>query len=201
MSTCVLFIQGGGKGAHAEDTFLADSLKRALGPDYDVRYPRMPGESNPGVELLGAGDLFGTIEDLGESRKILDATWRPKIGEGIFERVKYSTLVKISDSMKLSKKSMNSALARRSTARTSLLTSVLNTIGRPLPASAPMRAMHSSAFSVLSTKGTVTWSNSTPSNCVSRLCPSICAVMPVPSETKNTVRRSLMDDKILWQCE
>ena len=24
MSTCVLFIQGGGKGAHAEDTFLAD---------------------------------------------------------------------------------------------------------------------------------------------------------------------------------
>jgi len=53
MSTCVLFIQGGGKGAHAEDTFLADSLKRALGPDYDVRYPRMPGESNPGVELWG----------------------------------------------------------------------------------------------------------------------------------------------------
>jgi len=66
MSTCVLFIQGGGKGAHAEDTFLADSLKRALGPDYDVRYPRMPDESNPGVELW-AGDLFGTIEDLGES--------------------------------------------------------------------------------------------------------------------------------------
>ena len=52
MSTCVLFIQGGGKGAHAEDTFLADSLKRALGPDYDVRYPRMPHESNPGVGFL-----------------------------------------------------------------------------------------------------------------------------------------------------
>jgi len=53
MSTCVLFIQGGGKGAHTEDKFLADSLKRALGPDYDVRYPRMPDESNPGVELWG----------------------------------------------------------------------------------------------------------------------------------------------------
>ena len=53
MSTCVLFIQGGGKGAHAEDTFLADSLKRALGPDYDVRYPRMPDESNPSVEAWG----------------------------------------------------------------------------------------------------------------------------------------------------
>jgi len=25
-------------------------------------------------------------------------------------------------------------------------------------------------------------------------------VMPVPSETKNTVRRLLMSDKILWQC-
>src|SRR5947207_4662518 len=71
----------------------------------------MPGESNPGVELLGAGDLFGTIEDLGESRKILDATWRPKIGEGIFERVKYSTLVKISDSMKLSKKTYNNIIS------------------------------------------------------------------------------------------
>ena len=52
-----------------------------------------------------------------------------------------------------------------------------------------MRARHSSAFSVASTKGRVTWLNSTPSNCVSRLWPSICAVMPVPSETKNTVRR------------
>ena len=55
------------------------------------------------------------------------------------------------------------------TARTSLLTSVLNTIGWPLSASAAMRAMHSSAFSVESTNGSVTWLNSTPSNCVSRL--------------------------------
>ena len=94
-----------------------------------------------------------------------------------------------SGSMKLSKKSMNSALARRTTARTSLFTSVENTIGWPLSASAAMRARHSSAFSVESTNGSVTWANSTPSNCVSRLWPSICAVMPVPSETKNTVRR------------
>ena len=44
-------------------------------------------------------------------RKILDATWRPKIGEGIFERVKYSTLVKIADSMKLSKKTYNNIIS------------------------------------------------------------------------------------------
>ena len=49
-ATCVLFIQGGGKGAHAEDAPLADSLKRALGPKYDVRFPRMPGEADPNVQ-------------------------------------------------------------------------------------------------------------------------------------------------------
>lgn len=47
--TCVLFIQGGGKRAHSEDAPLANSLKRALGPKYDVRFPRMPGEADPNV--------------------------------------------------------------------------------------------------------------------------------------------------------
>ena len=47
--TCVLFIQGGGKDAHSEDAPLADSLKRALGPKYDVRFPRMPDEADPNV--------------------------------------------------------------------------------------------------------------------------------------------------------
>lgn len=48
--TCVLFVQGGGKGAHSEDAPLASSLQRALGPKYDVRFPRMPGEADPKVE-------------------------------------------------------------------------------------------------------------------------------------------------------
>ncbi len=48
--TCVLFIQGGGKGAHSEDAPLANSLKRALGPKYDVRFPRMPSEADPNVK-------------------------------------------------------------------------------------------------------------------------------------------------------
>ena len=48
-TTCVLFIQGGGKGAHSEDAPLANSLKRELGPKYDVRFPRMPGEADPNV--------------------------------------------------------------------------------------------------------------------------------------------------------
>ena len=93
--------------------------------------------------------------------------------------------------MKVSKKSTNSALARRTTSRTSPFTSVENTIGWPSPRSdsRSMRSRHSCALSALSMNGRVTWLNSTPSNCVSRLWPSICAVMPVPSETKNTVRR------------
>jgi uncharacterized protein len=48
-TTCVLFIQGGGKGAHAEDSPLANSLKQALGPNYDVCFPRMPNEADPNV--------------------------------------------------------------------------------------------------------------------------------------------------------
>ena len=52
-TTCVLFIQGGGKGAHSEDAPLANSLKLALGPKYDVRFPRMPGEADPNVASWG----------------------------------------------------------------------------------------------------------------------------------------------------
>ena len=48
--TCVLFIQGGGKGAHSEDAPLANSLSRALAPKYEVRFPRMPDEADPNVE-------------------------------------------------------------------------------------------------------------------------------------------------------
>jgi pimeloyl-ACP methyl ester carboxylesterase len=45
----ILFIQGGG-GTDVHDTWddkLVDSLKRALGEGYEVRYPRMPDEDDP----------------------------------------------------------------------------------------------------------------------------------------------------------
>ena len=46
----VLFVQGGGPGVHAEwDLHLVASLRRHLGPAYDVRYPRMPDEAQPRV--------------------------------------------------------------------------------------------------------------------------------------------------------
>ena len=48
--TYVLFVQGGGKGAYDEDAALAESLKRALGGEYEVCFPRMPEEADPKVE-------------------------------------------------------------------------------------------------------------------------------------------------------
>ena len=44
----ILFIQGGGAGTHDEwDDKLAESLRRELGNEYEVRYPRMPDEGDP----------------------------------------------------------------------------------------------------------------------------------------------------------
>jgi hypothetical protein len=51
----VLFIQGGGAGAHDEwDNKLVDSLRRELGPGYHVRYPRMPNETDPSYTMWKA---------------------------------------------------------------------------------------------------------------------------------------------------
>jgi pimeloyl-ACP methyl ester carboxylesterase len=44
----ILFIQGGGAGAHDHwDNKLFDTLRRGLGDGYEVRYPRMPDEADP----------------------------------------------------------------------------------------------------------------------------------------------------------
>jgi len=47
MKQHVLFIQGGGCGAHEEDAVLSASLQQALGDNYAVRYPQMPNEADP----------------------------------------------------------------------------------------------------------------------------------------------------------
>ncbi|MGA4727008.1 alpha/beta fold hydrolase [Micromonospora taraxaci] len=47
--TQVLLIQGAGAGVHDDwDDKLFDSLSRELGDAYEVRYPRMPDEDDPG---------------------------------------------------------------------------------------------------------------------------------------------------------
>ena len=48
MKSQLLFVQGGGAGAHDEwDVKLVDSLRRELGPNFQIRYPRMPNEDDP----------------------------------------------------------------------------------------------------------------------------------------------------------
>jgi predicted alpha/beta hydrolase family esterase len=51
----VLFIQGGGARVHDEwDGMLVGSLRRELGPSYEVRYPRMPNEDDPSYAIWRA---------------------------------------------------------------------------------------------------------------------------------------------------
>ncbi len=42
MKKYVLFIHGAGQGAYEADRLLATSLQNALGPAYDLHYPKMP---------------------------------------------------------------------------------------------------------------------------------------------------------------
>lgn len=50
MTTRVLFVHGGGQGAHEADEKLAASVGDALGTGYDVRSPKMPDEDSPEYE-------------------------------------------------------------------------------------------------------------------------------------------------------
>jgi pimeloyl-ACP methyl ester carboxylesterase len=62
----VLFIQGGGAGTHDEwDDALVDSLRRALGDRYQVRYPRMPAEDDPSDAAWGPAirDAMAGLDD------------------------------------------------------------------------------------------------------------------------------------------
>jgi predicted alpha/beta hydrolase family esterase len=43
----ILFVHGGGEGAYDADAKLVSSLASELGPDYEIRYPRMPNEASP----------------------------------------------------------------------------------------------------------------------------------------------------------
>jgi len=47
MKRQVLFIQGGGEGAHRADAKLVASLVKELGSDYEVHFPPMPHEDTP----------------------------------------------------------------------------------------------------------------------------------------------------------
>src|SRR5690242_9278905 len=51
----ILFLQGGGEGTHDDwDDKLVESLRRELGGDVGIRYPRMPDEDDPSLAAWGA---------------------------------------------------------------------------------------------------------------------------------------------------
>jgi predicted alpha/beta hydrolase family esterase len=55
MSRQVLFLQGAGAGTHDEwDNKLVDSLTDSLGPEYDIRYPRIPNDGDAAYEVWKA---------------------------------------------------------------------------------------------------------------------------------------------------
>lgn len=62
----LLFVQGGGAGTHDEwDDKLVESLRRELGPDFEIRYPRMPNEDDPTYVAWKATleKEFATLDD------------------------------------------------------------------------------------------------------------------------------------------
>jgi hypothetical protein len=62
----LLFVQGGGAGVHDEwDSKLVESLRRELGPNYEIRYPRMPKEDDPSYAAWKAAieKEFATLDD------------------------------------------------------------------------------------------------------------------------------------------
>jgi predicted alpha/beta hydrolase family esterase len=55
MNRQVLFIQGAGAGTHDEwDNKLVESLSDSLGPDYDIRYPRIPNDGDAAYDVWKA---------------------------------------------------------------------------------------------------------------------------------------------------
>src|SRR5579864_8178102 len=67
----VLFIQGGGAGAHDEwDDKLVESLRRELGGGYEVRYPRMPDEGDPSYARWSAA-IRREIADLDDGAVVV----------------------------------------------------------------------------------------------------------------------------------
>jgi pimeloyl-ACP methyl ester carboxylesterase len=62
----VLFVQGGGTGTHDEwDDKLVDSLRRELRDGYEVHYPRMPHEDEPGYASWSVA-IRGELADLAD---------------------------------------------------------------------------------------------------------------------------------------
>ncbi len=79
----VLFIQGGGAGAHDEwDLNLVESLRRELRAGYEVRYPRLPDEGDPSYARWSAV-IRRELADLGHGAAKLPPGARVHVFHGL----------------------------------------------------------------------------------------------------------------------
>jgi predicted alpha/beta hydrolase family esterase len=61
----ILFVQGAGEEVHEKwDSKLVESLRRELGPGYEIRYPLMPNEADPTFATwqMALGKEFATLQ-------------------------------------------------------------------------------------------------------------------------------------------
>jgi hypothetical protein len=66
MTRQILFVQGAGEDVHEKwDAKLVESLRRELGPSYEVRYPLMPNEADPkfAVWKMALEKEFASLQD------------------------------------------------------------------------------------------------------------------------------------------
>jgi predicted alpha/beta hydrolase family esterase len=97
MAKQVLFVQGASAGAYEADAKLAESLRNELGPNYQVRYPAMPGEDEPDYDtwrrliLREAEDMGGGAILAGHSigasvliKMLTDGGQKPSSIAGVF---------------------------------------------------------------------------------------------------------------------
>jgi predicted alpha/beta hydrolase family esterase len=70
MTQQILFLQGGGEGAYAEDKKLADSLQAALGSDYHVNYPKMANEDQAEYETWEP-EITKALNQLGDGESMI----------------------------------------------------------------------------------------------------------------------------------
>lgn len=65
MTQKILFVQGAGEGSHTEDRALAEYLEKALGSEYELRYPKLSGLENIVYDAWN-NEARAELERLGE---------------------------------------------------------------------------------------------------------------------------------------
>ena len=157
----VLFIQGGGEGAHDEwDNKLVDRLGRELGPDYEIRYPNMPNEADPNYARWKAAlkKEFGRLVD----RAIL-------VGHSVGGTILINTLVEEPPDLALSGIFLLAAPFVGESGWPSEDIKAMSGLGKRLPAQTPVFVYHGSEDATAPFKHVGLYARAIPQAVVRRL--------------------------------